>query len=60
MIFGDLRLDLKKIEARVKGEVVDLTIKEFEVLKYLALEPGFRIQIDYKGYEDVWKDESLL
>ena len=31
-----------------------------EVLKYLALEPGFRIQIDYKGYEDVWKDESLL
>ena len=37
---GDLRLDLKKIEARVKGEIVDLTIKEFEVLKYLATQPG--------------------
>ena len=33
---GDLSLDLKKVEARVKGEVVDLTIKEFEVLKYLS------------------------
>jgi len=29
---GDLSLDLKKVEARVKGEVVDLTIKEFEVV----------------------------
>ena len=37
---GDLSLDLKKIEARVKGEIVDLTIKEFEVLKYLATQPG--------------------
>ena len=37
---GDLTLDLKKVEARVKGEIVDLTIKEFEVLKYLAQPPG--------------------
>jgi len=37
---GDLVLDLKKVEAKVKGEVVDLTIKEFEVLKYLAAQPG--------------------
>ena len=37
---GDLTLDLKKVEARVKGEIVDLTIKEFEVLKYLAQQPG--------------------
>ena len=37
---GDLTLDLKKVEARVKGEVVDLTIKEFEVLKYLSTQPG--------------------
>ena len=28
------------LEARVKGEVVDLTIKEFEVLKYLSTQPG--------------------
>ena len=37
---GDLTLDLKKVEAKVKGEVVDLTIKEFEVLKYLSTQPG--------------------
>lgn len=40
VVVGDLSLDLKKVEAKVKGEVVDLTIKEFEVLKYLAAQPG--------------------
>ena len=30
------------------------------VLKYLGLPPGWRFQIDDKGYEDVWKDDSLL
>ena len=33
---GDLSLDLKKVEAKVKGEVINLTKKEFDVLKYLA------------------------
>ena len=37
---GELTLDLKKIEARVKGEVVNLTKKEFDVLKFLASQPG--------------------
>ena len=37
---GDLCLDLDKFEVRVKGEVVDLTLREFEVLKYLANQPG--------------------
>ena len=37
---GDLSLDLKKIEAKVKGEVINLTKKEFDVLKYLASQPG--------------------
>ena len=37
---GDLTLDLKKIEAKVKGEVINLTKKEFDVLKYLASQPG--------------------
>lgn len=30
------------------------------VLKYLGLSPGWRFQIDDKGYEDVWEDKSLL
>ena len=31
-----------------------------EVVKYLALEPGFRFQIDKAGYEDVWFDKRIL
>ena len=30
------------------------------VLKYLGLPAGWRFQIDDKGYEDIWFDESLL
>jgi hypothetical protein len=30
------------------------------ILKYLGLPPGYRFQIDDKGYEDVWEDKSLL
>ena len=33
---GDLSLDLNKFEVKVRGEVMDLTLREFEVLKYLA------------------------
>lgn len=40
IIVGDLSLDLDKFEVQVKGEVVDLTLREFEVLKYLANQPG--------------------
>ena len=29
------------------------------IIKYLALEPGFRVLIDSAGYEDVWFDEKL-
>ena len=29
-------------------------------IKYLGLAPGWRFQIDDKGYEDVWFDEKLL
>ena len=37
---GDLKLDLDKFEVKVRGEVIDLTLREFEVLKYLANQPG--------------------
>ena len=36
---GELSLDLDKFEARVSGNVIDLTIREFEVLKFLASQP---------------------
>lgn len=37
---GDLALDLDKFEVKVRGDVIDLTLREFEVLKYLAKQPG--------------------
>ena len=37
---GDLYLDLDKFEFKVRGQVIDLTLREFEVLKYLAQQPG--------------------
>ena len=37
---GDLSLDLEKFEVKVRGQVIDLTLREFEVLKYLAQQPG--------------------
>ena len=36
---GDLELDLDKFEVRVRGEIIDLTLREFEVLKFLAMQP---------------------
>ena len=37
---GDLELDLDKFEVRVRNEIIDLTLREFEVLKFLAMQPG--------------------
>ncbi len=37
---GDLLLDTDKFEVKVRGEKIDLTVREFEVLKYLATQPG--------------------
>ena len=36
---GDLLLDIDRFEDKVRGEKVDLTVREFEVLKYLATQP---------------------
>lgn len=37
---NDLELDLDKFEVKVKGKTVDLTLREFEVVKFLATQPG--------------------
>lgn len=37
---GDLSIDYDKFEVKVKDETIDLTLREFEVLKYLANQPG--------------------
>ena len=56
---GDLTLDLKKIEARVKGEVINLTKKEFDVLKYLASQPGEVVTREML-LRDVWEYEEYV
>ena len=40
LTIGDLQLDLDKFEIKVRGKKVDLTVREFEVLRYLANQPG--------------------
>lgn len=40
IIVGDLALDLDRFEVRVKNQVIDLTLREFEVLKFLSMQPG--------------------
>ena len=37
---GELELDLDKFEVKVRNKVIDLTLREFEVLKFLASQPG--------------------
>ena len=40
IVVGRLTLDLDKFEAQIDGKVIDLTIREFEVLKFLAMQQG--------------------
>ncbi len=56
---GDLTLDLKKVEARVKGEVINLTKKEFDVLKYLASQPGEVVTREML-LREVWEYEEYV
>lgn len=37
---GDLIIDPAKYEVRKNGDVIDLTLREYELVKFLALQPG--------------------
>ena len=56
---GDLTLDLKKVEARVKGEVINLTKKEFDVLRYLSSQPGQVVNREML-LREVWEYEEYV
>ena len=53
---GDLSLDLDKFEVKVRGQIIDLTLREFEVLKYLAKQPGQVVTREVL-LEKVWRYE---
>jgi len=38
--FGDLGIDIEHYEVRRNNEVIELTLREFELVKFLALQPG--------------------
>ena len=40
IVVGRLSLDLDKFEAQIDGKAIDLTLREFEVLKFLAMQQG--------------------
>ena len=50
---GDLTLDLEKYEVNVNGTIVNLTLREFEVLKYLAQQQG-QVVTRESLLEQVW------
>ena len=50
---GALTLDLDRFEVMVNDKVVDLTLREFEVLKFLAAEPG-QVVTREASLEKVW------
>lgn len=50
---GDVTIDEATYSARVKGRLLDLTYKEFELLKYLAQHPG-RVFSRAQLLQEVW------
>ncbi len=50
---GDLTIDEVSYQAKVRGRVLDLTYKEFELLKFLAQHPG-RVFSRSQLLQEVW------
>jgi DNA-binding response OmpR family regulator len=50
---GDVIIDEKSYTAKIKGRALDLTYKEFELLKYLAQHPG-RVFTRSQLLQEIW------
>ncbi|HKJ35011.1 MAG TPA: response regulator transcription factor [Solirubrobacterales bacterium] len=57
IVVGDLELDLARRRVAVRGEQIELTYVEFEILAALARSPG-RVLDREKLLEQVWGDSS--
>ena len=55
---GDLIIDVTAYTARIRGTILDLTYKEFELLKYLALNQG-RVLTREVLLHEVWGEDYI-
>ncbi|VEG27992.1 winged helix-turn-helix domain-containing protein [Actinomyces howellii] len=55
---GELVIDTTAYTARIRGTLIDLTYKEFELLKYLALNPG-RVLTRDALLDEVWGENYI-
>jgi DNA-binding response OmpR family regulator len=53
LTFGDVVVDFPQFEARKKGQLVEMTPKQFGVLQYLAARPG-KVMRREELLEEVW------
>ncbi len=53
VVIGRISLDLDRYEVKKDGEIIDLTVREFELLKFLALQPD-KVFTREKLLEKVW------
>ena len=53
VVIGRISLNLDRYEVRKDGEIIDLTLREFELLKFLALQPD-KVFTREKLLEKVW------
>lgn len=55
---GDLVIDVNAYTARLRGQIIDLTYKEFELLKYLAANQG-RVLTRETLLDEVWGEDYI-
>lgn len=55
---GDLIIDVTAYTARIRGQIIDLTYKEFDLLKYLALNQG-RVLTREALLDEVWGEDYI-
>ena len=56
---GDLELDPQKVEVRVKGQLINLTKKEFDVIRFLASKRG-QVVTREMLLREVWEYEEYV
>lgn len=56
LVHGDLELDMKSFTFKKNGEIVDLGVKEFELLSFFLTHVG-QVFTKHQLYEKVWADE---